>query len=87
MIGTLARKRNNLVALTALVALIAALFIGLQSASASPKAEVTSDSDGTVKSGTDVVLSYTVSTTQAGSGNVDLDRAKGPGSLLPCRQC
>ena len=54
MIGSLARKRTNLVALTALFALVAAMFVGLQSASAAPTLvlKASNDSDGIVEAGT-----------------------------------
>jgi len=55
MIQTLARKRTNAVALAVLAALVAALFVAIQSAHAAPAIAVEfSDSDGIVADGTTV---------------------------------
>ena len=77
MIGSLARKRTNLVAVAALLALVAALFVGLQSASAAPTLKVTSDSDGTVKAGTDVVITYQETSNQTSTDTVTFTAPKG----------
>lgn len=57
MIQTLARKRTNVVALAVLAALVAALFVAIQSAHAAPAISVEfSDSDGIVADGTSVMV-------------------------------
>ena len=57
MIETLARKRTNVVALAVLAALVAALFVAIQSAWAAPAISVEfSDSDGIVADGTSVMV-------------------------------
>lgn len=57
MIGTLARKRTNVVALAVLAALVAALFAVIYTVSAAPSVTVNSDdSDDVVKVGTTVTL-------------------------------
>ena len=89
MIGTLARKRMHLVALAALVALVAAMFVAFSPAGAqtskSASGKITlSDTDGVVKAGASVNFEISASTTGLENGGTVALRAVqvgGPGSL------
>ena len=80
MIGTLARKRTNLVALTALLALVAAMFVAMQPTGAQVPVAVgnVSATSGYCQADADPATRYDIRTGAVGSTFVTVDAATTP---------